>query len=56
VRELASLLASATSERNPSGKSAQVYRGRNGECAVILEAVWRLPEDETSTFLIAHEL
>ena len=37
-------------------RRAQAYRGRDIECAVFLNAVWRWSEDQTSTFLIAHEL
>jgi hypothetical protein len=39
-----------------SGRWEQVYRGRNSERAVILDAVWRWSEDEASSFLITHEL
>jgi hypothetical protein len=56
VRSFASLPAPATSQPNSSGRRAQHIAAETLNALCFLKAVWRWSEDQTSTFLIAHEL
>jgi hypothetical protein len=56
VRSFASLPAPATSQPNSSGRRAQHIAAETLNALCFLNAVWRWSEDQTSTFLIAHEL
>ena len=56
VREFAPLLASASSERNPSGRARKHNAAETANELRFLDPVRWLSEGQASTFLIAYEL